>query len=160
MGILKGIDPLLTADLLHALRAMGHGDRICICDANFPAASVAATAFRKAPIVLADADLPRAIRAVVGVMPLDFFVPQPAVCMGPQHGVSMPALGEDVIGQAGASIRASCGEDIALAPIERFAFYEQARACFAVVQTAERRPYGNVILTKGVIGPDGSDLKP
>jgi L-fucose mutarotase/ribose pyranase (RbsD/FucU family) len=24
----------------------------------------------------------------------------------------------------------------------------------------ERRPYGNVILVKGVIGPDGNDLRP
>ena len=35
--MLKNMDPLLTADLLHALRAMGHGDEIAIVDANFPA---------------------------------------------------------------------------------------------------------------------------
>ena len=37
--MLKGLDPLLSADLLHALRAMGHGDEIAVVDANFPAAS-------------------------------------------------------------------------------------------------------------------------
>tara|TARA_B100000795_G_scaffold200804_1_gene154574 strand:- start:301 stop:552 length:252 start_codon:yes stop_codon:yes gene_type:complete len=38
----------------------------------------------------------------------------------------------------------------------------QQRTCFAVVQcSGERRPYGNFVLTKGVVGPDGSssDLK-
>ena len=45
-------------------------------------------------------------------------------------------------------------------PQERFDFYDSARECFAVVQTMERRPYGNVILQKGVVGPDGKDLVP
>ena len=27
MGLLKGLHPLLTADLLHALRSMGHGEK-------------------------------------------------------------------------------------------------------------------------------------
>ena len=34
--MLKGISPLLTPDLLHALASMGHGDAIAIVDANFP----------------------------------------------------------------------------------------------------------------------------
>ncbi len=38
--------------------------------------------------------------------------------------------------------------------LERFAFYEAAKQAFAIVQTGERRPYGNIILTKGVIGPE------
>lgn len=40
MGLLKGIDPLLSADLLFILRSMGHGDSLCICDCNFPAFEV------------------------------------------------------------------------------------------------------------------------
>ena len=39
--MLKGIHPLLHADLLHTLAAMGHGDELVIADANFPAASMA-----------------------------------------------------------------------------------------------------------------------
>lgn len=160
MGILRGIDPLLSADLLHCLRAMGHGDKLCLCDANFPAASVAAETFRRTPIVLANADLPRALTAVCSVMPLDYFVEQPAVHMGPQQGVSMPPLGHEVIAEGTAAIAAACGDIILLHPLERFSFYTEAKTCFAIVQTAERRPYGNVILTKGVIGADGNDLKP
>ena len=39
--MLKGINPLLNADVLQALRAMGHGDDLIIADTNFPADSVA-----------------------------------------------------------------------------------------------------------------------
>ena len=39
--MLKSIDPALNADVLYALRAMGHGDDVIICDTNFPADSVA-----------------------------------------------------------------------------------------------------------------------
>ena len=31
----------LNADVLYALRSMGHGDELIICDTNFPADSVA-----------------------------------------------------------------------------------------------------------------------
>lgn len=57
------------------------------------------------------------------------------------------------------SILAQC-PGISITACDRFAFYEEARSSYAIVQCLERRPYGNVILTKGVVGPDGKDLKP
>jgi L-fucose mutarotase len=42
---------------------------------------------------------------------------------------------------------------VELSFLERHAFYARARRAFVVVQTGERRFYGNVILRKGVIGP-------
>ena len=39
--MLKGINPLLNAEVLYALRAMGHGDDLIIADTNFPSDSVA-----------------------------------------------------------------------------------------------------------------------
>ena len=44
--------------------------------------------------------------------------------------------------------------------IERFRFYEDARACVAVFATQERRPYANMILVKGVLATDGSVIRP
>jgi len=41
-----------------------------------------------------------------------------------------------------------------MTPLERFAFYDRVRTSFAVVSTAERRLYGNLILKKGVLQPD------
>jgi L-fucose mutarotase len=37
--------------------------------------------------------------------------------------------------------------------IERHAFYAAAETAWTIVQTGERRFYGNIMLTKGVIGP-------
>ena len=159
MGLLKGLDPLLTADLLHVLRSMGHGDRLCICDCNFPAAEVAPKTTSGKHVLLAGADLPEALDAILSVLPLDFFVDSPAQHMAPQPGVALPPLGSEVITSCAAVVQTLC-EGASLEPLERFAFYEAARGCFAVVQTLERRPYGNVILQKGVVGPDGDDLKP
>jgi L-fucose mutarotase len=38
-------------------------------------------------------------------------------------------------------------------PIERHAFYERAKAAYAIVATGEERLYGNLILKKGVVRP-------
>jgi hypothetical protein len=46
LGLLKGIEPLLTADLLHVLRSAGHGDEIVLVDCNFPACARASFAVR------------------------------------------------------------------------------------------------------------------
>lgn len=38
-----------------------------------------------------------------------------------------------------------------LGRVERFAFYEQAKAAALVIQTGEERQYGNLLLYKGVV---------
>ena len=80
LGLLKGMDPMLTADLLHVLRSAGHGDEITLVDCNFPAASTATKTVTGAPVVLAGCDLPTAVDAICSIMPLDFFVECPALC--------------------------------------------------------------------------------
>ena len=40
------------------------------------------------------------------------------------------------------------------ARLERHAFYHAAAEAFVVVRTGERRFYGNILLTKGVLPPD------
>lgn len=163
MGLLKGIDPLLTADLLYVLRSMGHGDKLAIVDCNFPAATTAQSTTTQRLIALS-VPLPEATRAVCSVMPLDFFVKSPACHMSPSEGVEMPAEGFEVIDQTIQTICESVDDEsgggVHVRGVERFAFYDEAKTCYAVVQTLERRPYGNIILQKGVIGPDGKDLKP
>ena len=159
MGLLKGIDPLLTADVLHVLRSMGHGDRLCICDCNFPAAKVASQTTSGKHIILT-VPLPEAIKAICSVLPLDYFEETQAMYMSPQDGVVMPPAGIEVVSGLKEAIVEHCGSDTNIDPIERFSFYEEAKKCFAVIQTMERRPYGNVILIKGCVGPDGNDLKP
>ena len=40
--MLKGIDQRLSAEVVHALMLMGHGDSLVVCDVNHPAATIAA----------------------------------------------------------------------------------------------------------------------
>ena len=144
--MLKNLDPILTPDLLRALRAMGHGDEIVIVDANYPAASAGP------PVVRLDGvDATRALDAILSVMPLDDFVPEACWRM---EVVGAPDAEQPIFAEFRKIIAAREGARFKLGSIERFAFYERARRCFAVVATNERRLYGNVILKKGVIRPD------
>ncbi|HXC57650.1 MAG TPA: RbsD/FucU domain-containing protein [Rhizomicrobium sp.] len=142
--MLKGIDPLLGPSLLGALRAMGHGDEIVVADANFPAASSNRRIVRAEGV-----DAPRMVAAIVSLLPLDDFVPAAAFRMAVVDTPDeVPAIVADF-----AKALASGGYTGAIAPLERFAFYERARAAYAVVATGETRLYGNLILKKGVVRP-------
>jgi L-fucose mutarotase len=143
--MLKGIDPLLNADLLHLLAAAGHGDEIVIVDANFPATSVANRLVRHDGV-----DAVRVLRAVLTLFPLDSFVPDPAQVM---QVVGDPGAVPPVVQEFQAACDAAEGRPVTIGRLERFAFYERAKACFALVSTGERRLYGNIILKKGVIPP-------
>ena len=74
--MLKGVHPLLHADLLHALASMGHGDELVIADANFPAASIA-----RRLIQASGASAPDALDAILTVFPLDTFLRPAALTM-------------------------------------------------------------------------------
>ena len=38
--MLINIDPILSPEILHTLRSMGHGDKLILSDSNFPAYSM------------------------------------------------------------------------------------------------------------------------
>ena len=69
--MLKGIDPLLSPDLLRVLRAMGHGDEIAIVDGNYPAEE-----HGKRVVRLDGHGAPRILDAILSVMPVDDMVPE------------------------------------------------------------------------------------
>lgn len=148
--MLKGINPLLNAEVLSALRAMGHGDDLIICDTNFPAQSVAD---QTALGMLLRIDRPAAevVRAVLSVYPLDTFVDDSAARM---EVVGEPDTLLPVMAEVQAEIDAAEGKPWPMIGIERFAFYERAKSAFAVIQTHERRFYGCFALRKGVIPPE------
>jgi L-fucose mutarotase len=149
--LLKGIDPLLNADVLHCLRAMGHGDDVVLCDTNFPADSVARATVLGRLLRLDNVTAARAARAVLSVLPLDSFVDAPALRM---EVVGKPAEIPEVQREVQAEIDAAEGRSWPMGGVERFAFYERARRAYAVIVTGERRFYGCFILKKGVIPPD------
>lgn len=141
--MLKGIDPVLTPELLHVLASMGHGDELVLVDRNFPAVSVGRRVVR-----LDGCDLPRAARAILGLFPVDTFIERPVAAM---QMVDTPDVVPDVQQDVFALVDEAEGRQVAVERVERFAFYERARRAFAVVTTTEDRPYGCVVLTKGVV---------
>ncbi len=145
--MLKGIDPLLSPELLKVLAEMGHGDEIVLADANFTADSLAGG---KPLIRLPGVDMRRACAAVLSVLPLDEMVERPVAYM--QVGGTEPpyrsALQRDVIGELVGRGQARSDQ---CEPTERFAFYERVRRAFAIVHTGELQPWGNFLFKKGVI---------
>lgn len=149
--MLKTLDPLLNPDLLYVLAAMGHGDDLVVCDANFPADAIAQDTIHGELLRLDGVGAARAARAVLSLMPLDTFVQTPAERM---EVVGRPDEIPDVQREVQAEIDAAEGRSWPMGSIERFAFYERARGAYAVLRTGERRFYGCFILKKGVIGPE------
>jgi L-fucose mutarotase len=146
--MLKGIDPLLTPELLKLLCEMGHGDEVVLVDANFTAMSLGAG---KPVLRLAGAGMARACEAVLSVLPLDEAVPQPVAFMqvsGTAEG-TRSALQREVLDglvARGDAAGAQC------AAVERFAFYERVKRAYAIVQTSELQPFANFLFKKGVLG--------
>ena len=149
--MLKNLDPLLNAEVLHALRSMGHGDDLIICDTNFPAQSVANETSYGHLLRIDCETAARAARAILSVMPLDSFVEHPAGRM--QVGAN-PADVPSVQTEVQKEIDRAETSKWTLAPIERFAFYDLAKKAFCVVQTGERRFYGCFAFKMGVVSPD------
>jgi L-fucose mutarotase len=148
--MLKGIDPRLNADVLYALRAMGHGDALIIADTNFPADSVARQTVYGSLLRMENLTAREACEAVLSVYPLDTFVDDFA---GRMEVVGEPDTIPDVQSEVQAAIDAAEGSHRPMIGIDRFAFYDMARASYAVIQTGERRFYGCFMLRKGVIPP-------
>ena len=144
--MLKGIDPLLGPELLATLRAMGHADEIAVVDANFPAAANARRLIRAEGV-----SSTRMVQAILSVLPLEQFEPVAAFRMAVDGA---PDELPPVIGEFEALLKA-VGYTGEIAALGRFAYYERTRNAYAIVSTGERRYWGNLILKKGAIPPDG-----
>ena len=149
--MLKNLDPLLNADVLQALRAMGHGDYLVICDTNFPADSVARHTSLGKLLRIDNVSAARATEAVLSVMPLDTFIDDAAQRM---EIIGSPDEIPPVQAEVQGAIDSAEGKPWPMVSVERFAFYDRAKQAYAVIATGERRFYGCFILTKGVIPPN------
>ncbi|MEI6097095.1 MAG: RbsD/FucU family protein [Alphaproteobacteria bacterium] len=149
--MLKNIDNRLNADVLYALRAMGHGDTLVIADTNFPSDSIARDTVLGELLRMDNLTCAQAVEAVLTLLPLDTFVDDFA---GRMEVVGDPARIEPVQAEVQAAIDTAEGRPRPMVSIERFDFYDRARRAYAVIQTGERRFYGCFILRKGVIPPE------
>ena len=128
-GMLKGISPVISPDLLKTLAEMGHGDEIVISDAHFPG---------RADGIGAD----RLLAGIIPLLELDAYA-TPVVMMAAVPGDTLDPSVE-------AKYRKALGYSGTIERMERFAFYERAKKAYAVVISGETAKYGNIILKKGV----------
>ena len=144
--MLKGLDPLLNADLLGVLAQMGHGDDLVIADTNFPTITMG-----KRVVRIPGISAPRVLEAVLSVVPIDDFVDEPC---GRIEVVGDPDAVPEVCQDFQNVLDRTEGGKVKLARIERFEFYRRAREAFVVIQSGETRLYGCILLKMGVVRPD------
>ena len=145
--MLKGIDPVLTPDLLKLLMEMGHDDCLVLGDANFTAVRYA----QGRPIIrLPGIGMARAVKAITSLLPLitDEIHPVGYMQVSDTPAGYCSALQREVLTDIAPQLLPGQSAQA----LERFAFYERARTAFAFVLTGEMQPFGNFLLRKGVIG--------
>ncbi len=144
--MLKGIPQILSPELLKVLCEMGHSDRIVIADGNFPIGTLE----KNATVIRCDGHgVPEVLDAILKVFPLDSYVEHPVSLMKIMDGdnVETPIWDtyKEIIAKyedRGASV---------VNNIDRFAFYDEAKTCYAVITTSETALYANVMLQKGLV---------
>ena len=146
--MLIGIDPRFTAELLHCLASLGHGDEIVIADSNFPSHSTALETDFGTPIELPGMMASEAVELITQLMPLDDFVPECALRMQVDGDPdTLTEAHKDVFAVLEKVKPAKAG----LGSIERQDFYARAKRAYAVIRTGENRAYGCFILRTGVV---------
>ena len=145
--MLNNIPPILSPELLKVLCEMGHGDRICIGDGNFPGVSMAKP--NNCVFLRADGHgVPELLDAILQVIPLDEYVEHPVQIMqvaDKDKGMEVPIWDE----YKGIVRKWDKRGDDCVGMIERFDFYKAAETAYATVATGEKALYGCVILQKG-----------
>ena len=143
--MLKGIPPVLTPDLLWALAAMGHGDTLAVVDSNYPA-----YALHNRVLPLAGVGVDEAITAISALLPVDPAVEPAVFAMAPDGDPAAVIASHASFGEV---LSTAEGRPVQVAPVERTAFYQQAKAAFAVVLTGDLQSYACFLVTKGVVTP-------
>ena len=146
--MLKGINSIINAELIHALMLMGHGDQLVLCDINHPAQTIARQTTYGRLIDVSGCGLVHTAEAILKLFPLDTFVDAPVKRMqvvgDPEGQVPIFAAMQNVVDRAE-------NRPVTIEALERFAFYEAAKKSFAIVRTSDPGPYGCFIFSKGVI---------
>lgn len=141
--MLKGIDPLLSGELLHVLDTMGHADQLALVDRNFPAASAGRPVIR-----LGEVGVVRALSAILTVFPLDSFVERPLERMEVDDDASIVTENQRRVLDAASREH---GAPLEYGVIKRLDFYERVRNVSVVIHTLEPQPWGCFVLQKGVV---------
>lgn len=147
--MLKNIPAVLPPELIKILDEMGHGDRICIGDGNFPGTSLA----KKGGAALVRADgsgTLELLEAVLKLMPLDGDDGTPMMLMEKMESDRDLdiRIWEDY--ERAAEANDDRGRSV-IGKYEKHQFYAQAAQCACIVQSGETAIYASVILRKGIV---------
>ena len=143
--MLKGINKIISPELLCVLAKMGHGDEIVFSDGNFPGESIGSAA--GAIVLRSDATgVPELIEAVLELIPLDQYDNN-------VYLMDKTAQDRDLEVAIWDTYRDITSKHTDKEPVflERYEFYERAKRAYAIVVTGESAIYANVILKKGVV---------
>ena len=141
--MLNNIPSCISPELMKTMMSMGHGDKLILADADFPAETFGKHVIRADGISMIEL-----AKAILRFFPIDSYVEKPVAVMAP--------VGDAVFPETLISIKKIIKnyhpkfDDYEY--IERFAFYERAREAFAIVATSEAD--GNLILQKGVVSAE------
>ncbi|HCY99227.1 MAG: transporter [Rhodobacterales bacterium RIFCSPHIGHO2_02_FULL_62_130] len=141
--MLIGISPLLGPDLLHTLRAMGHGDEIALVDGNYPAAEHARRLIRADGIHL----MPM-LRAILKIFPVEAAFRASLNNDPAQRGVIHQALDD---------LCHTSAQDFSLTPLAGEQLYPRIRSAYAIIATSEPELFANVILRKAALAPSSTE---
>lgn len=140
--MLKGINPIVSPELLKILSEMGHGDEIVLSDAHFPGHT-----FCPKNVLRGDGlQIPDLLEGIIPLFELDSYS-DPLIMMAAVEGDELdPQVETDYL----AAIRKNAPDAPGVTRIGRFEFYDRAEKSYACVITGTTAKYGNIILKKGV----------
>ena len=141
--MLKSIPRALTPDLLWALAAMGHGDRLALVNANYPAYSR-----QRRVIALPGVSVVEATQAILRLMPVDDLGEVAVFRMVPD---GKPDEMMEVHRDVQQALDAAESRSVGMQALEPAPFFELAATAFTAVATHDNRPYGCFVIVKGVV---------
>lgn len=139
--MLKGVPKIITPELLKILDEMGHGDTICIGDANFPSETNG-----KRVVRMDAASGKEVLDAVLKLIPLDTYSDNNFYLMNTTNGDPTPTIWAEY-----EKIAKANDDNYRQGFYDRFEFYDRAKECYCVIATGETAIYANIIIKKGVI---------
>lgn len=147
--MLRGIPDIIGSDLLKALADTGHGDIIVIADHFYPPITKSPNAVS---IQAKGTGAAQMLDAILKLVPLDIeYEKYPIQYMIPDADSGITLESSPVWDGVREAVKNN-GYDVAcVGTIERTKFYEKAARAYVTVCTSEIKPYGCIILQKGVM---------
>ena len=147
--MLRGIPDIIGSDLLKALADTGHGDLIVIADHFYPPITKSPNAVS---IQAKGVGAAQMLDAILKLVPLDVeYEKYPIQYMVPDKDSGVVLESSPVWDGVKEAVKNNGYDVSCVGEIERTKFYEKAGRAYVTVCTSENKPYGCIILQKGVL---------